>query len=192
MGKGIYALVAIIRTEGQVNRMSDDLISRKAVIEENVDKVRVSSAEIVVHGTKENPYYEIEYFDLSDNEIHIGFSSYKLDFVFEYLEKYFDIVNEENKSDQVQDYHSDDLISRKAVIYILENMIFEVGKDLSKSYLLQDARERIIRLNAAFDKEKVIEELKGEIELCVTHPLYPGKYIKKNRAIEIVEKGGIE
>lgn len=172
--------------------MSDDLISRKAVIEENVDKVRVSSAEIVVHGTKENPYYEIEYFDLSDNEIHIGFSSYKLDFVFEYLEKYFDIVNEENKSDQVQDYHSDDLISRKAVIYILENMIFEVGKDLSKSYLLQDARERIIRLNAAFDKEKVIEELKGEIELCVTHPLYPGKYIKKNRAIEIVEKGGIE
>lgn len=44
----------------------------------------------------------------------------------------------------------------------------------------------------AFDKEKVIEELKGEIELCVTHPLYPGRYIKKDRAIEIVEKGGIE
>ena len=43
---------------------------------------------------------------------------------------------------------SDDLISRKAVIDILENMIFEVGKDLSKSYLLQDARERIIRLSA--------------------------------------------
>ena len=44
----------------------------------------------------------------------------------------------------------------------------------------------------AFDKEKVIEELKGEIELCVTHPLYPGRYIKKDRAIEIVKKGGIE
>ena len=87
---------------------------------------------------------------------------------------------------------SDDLISRKEVIDILENMIFEVGKDLSKSYLLQDARERIIRLNAAFDKEKVIEELKGEIELCVTHPLYPGRYIKKDRAVDIVEKGGIE
>ena len=40
---------------------------------------------------------------------------------------------------------SDDLIGRKAVIDILENMIFEVGKDLSKSYLLQDARERIKR-----------------------------------------------
>ena len=33
MGKGIYALVAIIRTEGQVNRMSNDLISRKAFME---------------------------------------------------------------------------------------------------------------------------------------------------------------
>ena len=86
---------------------------------------------------------------------------------------------------------SDDLISRKDAIVIIENMIFEVGKDLSKSYLLQDARERIIRLNAAFNKEKVIEKLKGEIELCVAHPLYPGRYIKKNRAIEIVEKGGI-
>ena len=87
---------------------------------------------------------------------------------------------------------SDDLISRKEAIDILENMIFEVGKDLSKSYLLQDARERIIGLNTSFDKEKVIEELKGEIELCVTHPLYPGRYIKKDRAVDIVEKGGIE
>lgn len=43
---------------------------------------------------------------------------------------------------------SNDLISRKEVIDILENMIFEVGKDLSKSYLLQDVRERIIRLSA--------------------------------------------
>ena len=44
----------------------------------------------------------------------------------------------------------------------------------------------------AFDKEKVIGELKSEIELCVTHPLYPGRYIKKSRAIEIVEKGGVK
>lgn len=71
--------------------MSDDLISKESFLE-NIDKIKVSSAEIVVHGTKENPYYEIEYFDLSDNEMHIGFSSYKLDIVFGYLEKYFEIV----------------------------------------------------------------------------------------------------
>lgn len=45
---------------------------------------------------------------------------------------------------------------------------------------------------AAFNKEKVINELQSEIELCVTHPLYPGRYIKKSRAVEIVKKGGVE
>ena len=78
-------------TEGQVNKMSDDLISEQA-LHQKIDKIKVSSAEIVVHGTKEKPYYEIKYFDLSDNEMHIGFSSYKLDVVFGYLEKYFEIV----------------------------------------------------------------------------------------------------
>lgn len=55
-----------------------------------------------------------------------------------------------------------------------------------------ELEEAIAQQPTDFDKEKVIEELKGEIELCVTHPLYPGRYIKKDRAIEIVEKGGIE
>lgn len=53
------------------------------------------------------------------------------------------IIRTEGKESRM----SDDLISRKDVITIIENMIFEVGKDLSKSYLLQDAKERIRRLN---------------------------------------------
>lgn len=44
----------------------------------------------------------------------------------------------------------------------------------------------------AFDKEKVIDELKGEIELVVHNPMIAGRYIKKSRVIDIVEKGGIE
>lgn len=44
----------------------------------------------------------------------------------------------------------------------------------------------------AFDKGKVIEELRGEIHLTVHDPMIAGRYIKKKRAIEIVEKGGIE
>lgn len=76
--------------------MSSELVSGEA-LRENVNKIKVSSADIVVHGTKERPYFEIKYFDLSDNEMHIGFSSYKLDIVFEYLEKYFEIVKEMNE-----------------------------------------------------------------------------------------------
>ena len=71
--------------------MSDDLISEQA-LRQKIDKIKVSNAEIVVRGTKDKPYYEIEYFDLSDNEMHIGFGSCKLDIVFGYLEKYFEIV----------------------------------------------------------------------------------------------------
>lgn len=98
--------------------MSDDLISKEMFSEENANKVRASSAEIVVHGTKEKPYYEIEYFDLSDNEMHIGFSSYKLDVVFGYLEKYFEIVNKK-EPEKIQNRFTGDLISRKEAVELV-------------------------------------------------------------------------
>ena len=93
---------------------------------------------------------------------------------------------------------SDDLISRKEAIDILENMMFEVGKDLSKSYLLQDAKERISQLNTAFDKEKVIKKLKHlEKDTFDYYNRYNdemafGESAAFRSAIEIVEKGGIE
>lgn len=62
-----------------------------------------------------------------------------------------------------------------------------VATDIAASVFME-----IEETPTAFDKERVIEELNGEIELCVTHPLYPGRYIKKSRAIEIVEKGGVK
>ena len=137
-------------------RMNDDLISWKAVIEENVDKVRVSSAE----------------------------SSYKLDVVFGNLEKYFDIVNEENKSDQVQDYHSDDLISRKALIAELEKFC---GK---QRYLIpENVWELIKTAYTAFDKEKVMDELQNAADLNIGDGLW---HVELRDALEIVEKGGIE
>lgn len=86
---------------------------------------------------------------------------------------------------------SDDLISRKTLLKELReimdephNTMFLMGIGAAVSII--EHRE------TAFDKKKVIGELKGEIELCVTHQLYPGRYIKKDRAVDIVEKGGIE
>ena len=52
--------------------------------------------------------------------------------------------------------------------------------------------DMIKRSSTAFDKEEVIEKLKGEIELVIHKPMIAGRYIKKSRAVEIVEKGGIE
>ncbi len=85
---------------------------------------------------------------------------------------------------------SDDLISRKAFMEYLGLEDTEENREENVGEIV--TLEDFDRQATAFDKEKVIEELKGEIELCVTHPLYPGRYIKKDRAVEIVEKGGIE
>lgn len=59
-----------------------------------VEKIKVTSAEIVVHGTSEKPYYEIRYYDISDRNYHVGYSSYDLSIVFGWLKDCFEIVNE--------------------------------------------------------------------------------------------------
>ena len=168
--------------------MSDNLIIKEMCSDENANKVRVSSAEIVVHGTKEKPYYEIEYFDLSDNEMHIGFSSYKLDVVFGYLEKYFDIVNEENKPEHNQNQIIGDLISQKAVLNILTESRVKDSILCSPAFI-EMLTQRIKNIPTAFDKEKVIEELKSPYN----YTIMAGKHVTTvDRAVEIVEKGGIE
>lgn len=96
----------------------------------------------------------------------------------------------------------DKLISANAVITILENARFRAGKDLSKAYLIADLQEQIERLPAAFDKEKVMEELDEckQIMLSPTNKDCFGEECRENdclacvfnKAIEIVEKGGVE
>ena len=99
---------------------------------------------------------------------------------------------------------SNDLISRKAVIdYLKEqnnNLLMEKQKNgvvsteacRGMESALIAFRSFILAQPMAFDKEKVIEELKGQIELVSYNPMTAGRYIKKDRAIEIVEKGGVE
>ena len=59
-----------------------------------IEKIKVASAEIVVHGTSEKPYYEIRYYDILDGKYHIGYSSYDLSIVFGWLKECFEIVQE--------------------------------------------------------------------------------------------------
>lgn len=64
------------------------------ISEKDVRKEKVSSAEIIVTGTADKPYYEIKYYDLSDRKYHIGYSSYDLGNVFGWLKECFEIVEE--------------------------------------------------------------------------------------------------
>lgn len=86
---------------------------------------------------------------------------------------------------------SDDLISRKAVLNILTEARVKDSILCSPAFV-EMLTQRIKKIPTAFDKEKVIEELRGEIHLTVHDPMIAGRYIKKKRIIEIIEKGGIE
>lgn len=56
-------------------------------------KIKTSEIMIIVNGgSVNNPYYSIRYYDLSDNEWHVGFSSYHLSYVMDWKKLYFELV----------------------------------------------------------------------------------------------------
>ena len=56
-------------------------------------KIKTSEIMIIVNGgSVDYPYYSIRYYDLSDNEWHVGFSSYHLSYVMDWKTLYFEIV----------------------------------------------------------------------------------------------------
>ena len=72
--------------------------AEEAKTEPNTDiKVKVDKAIIIVSGTKEEPYFEILYHRLGENDDRIGYGSYCLTNVFNWREQYLEIVNKEEK-----------------------------------------------------------------------------------------------
>lgn len=63
-------------------------------------KIKVTSAEIVVSNNEDarqgKPYYSIKYKELGQEEYTVGCSSYKLQYVLEWLDTYFEIVEEQD------------------------------------------------------------------------------------------------
>ena len=69
--------------------------------EEKIEKIKVTSLDIVVSVFGEKPYYEIKYKKVGENFYHIGYSSYDLNIVLDYKEKYFELVICENDKDSM-------------------------------------------------------------------------------------------
>ncbi len=55
------------------------------------NKIKTSFAKIFVSGTPDRPYFNILYFDPVDQDYHVGFSSYCLEYVFKWLSEEFEI-----------------------------------------------------------------------------------------------------
>ena len=59
-------------------------------------KLKVLSADIIVAGTKDKPYFEIKYKEVGKKHYNLGFSSYCLDYVFEWKDEHLEVVEERN------------------------------------------------------------------------------------------------
>lgn len=57
---------------------------------ERIDKEKVTSAEIISRKVGEKTYYSIKYKTVGEDHYNIGYSSYKLDYVIAWLNKYFE------------------------------------------------------------------------------------------------------
>ena len=55
-------------------------------------KTKTSEIMIIVNGSADRPCYSIRYYDLYDNEWHIGFSSDELSYVMDWKNQHFEIV----------------------------------------------------------------------------------------------------
>ena len=80
---GLEKAIEIVKQGG----VSDD------VCESSADKIKVTSLEVIVTGKREKPYYEIKYKEVGEIDYKIGYSSYDLNNVFAWRDKFFEIVN---------------------------------------------------------------------------------------------------
>ena len=67
-------------------------------MKEVFEKIKATDVDIIVEFPQSNkhdgrqPYYCIRYYDLADKQVHIGFGSYCLDYVLQWKEECFEIV----------------------------------------------------------------------------------------------------
>lgn len=57
-----------------------------------MSKIKAIDPKIIVNRDVDRPYYSIEYYDTSDNQWHIGYGSYELKNVIEWLDTDFDVI----------------------------------------------------------------------------------------------------
>lgn len=77
----------------------------------NTEKVKVTSAEIIVSVIKGKPYFEIKYREVGKSNYNIGYSSYDLENVIGWKNECFEIVNtgRQINADRIRSMSDDEL-----------------------------------------------------------------------------------
>lgn len=125
---------------------------RERTTGEKIEKIKASSADIIVEKIDGKPYYSIKYFDLKENQGYIGFGSFNLDYVFGWKDKYFDIVEEDQGS---KNAISDDLISRKALIDMVMQDIEEIPTAYSADLVCNELENYLFEKYCIEGDEKI-------------------------------------
>lgn len=97
------ALFEFVDCGSAAKRQAADMLEKLATEKKNEHKIKTPYARIYVSGTPEKPYYGIMYFDLTDGEMHSGFGSYSLDFVFKWFAEEFDVAMPEPPKEATHD-----------------------------------------------------------------------------------------
>ena len=63
---------------------------------QKMEKIKTPFAKMIIDGSRGKPYFSILYFDPADKDFHIGYSSYYLGYVFDWMNKEFEIVEDGN------------------------------------------------------------------------------------------------
>lgn len=64
--------------------------------EMEVEKIKVTEAEVVVRRVNLGFYFEIKYKEVGSEFYNVGFGSYSIHFVFQWLDKYLEIVKDKD------------------------------------------------------------------------------------------------
>lgn len=78
----------------------------------NINKVRVNSLEIIARMIHNKPYYELKYRQVGEKDYSIGYSSYDLKIVLDYIDTYFEIVESDRQTnaDRIRNMSDEELL----------------------------------------------------------------------------------
>lgn len=78
----------------------------------NMNKAKVDSLEIIARMLDDKPYYELKYRQVGKKDYSIGYSSYDLKTVLEFIDEYFEIVesDKQTNADRIRNMSDEELV----------------------------------------------------------------------------------
>ena len=116
-------------------------------------KIKTHFAKIIVGGTAEKPYYNILFFDPADGEYHVGYGSYCLDYVFQWLSEVFEII--------VAPEVAMLPVTKAELAHLINDTISYIwkleGKGIAKPEYGYDSRKALLKKLKQFEKQNFPE-----------------------------------